>query len=146
MGRNGIEMRIDIRFTQRQANKADLRKILLTEILPPVKREIATFDDHILLILDRSLDHLPYDRPEVVCQLIVIHRSKICISASDQTHLQMIDRKIRVLIFLQKFLRKDRLSGMRSTGNQNNHISTYSISPFNTFSMNSLRFFATGVI
>ena len=50
-----IEMRIDILFRHGQANEFDVLQILRLEVLPPVRRNVASFDDEVLLILDGGL-------------------------------------------------------------------------------------------
>lgn len=53
---------------------------------------------------------------------IVVFRCKVCIAASNQPHFQMINRKIQVSIFFKHFSCQHRLTGMRCTCNQYNHI------------------------
>ena len=92
-------MPVDICVRHCKADKIDIPQIFLVKILAPVKRNVTAFDDKVLLVLNGSFYHLANYGPEVSCQLVIILRGKLCISASDQAHLKMIYGKIRKLVF-----------------------------------------------
>ena len=120
---NHIKVTFDIFIGHRKTDKSNRRQILFVEILPPVERDIAALYDQILFVLDRGLDHLPHDRPEIRSQrLIITQRRQFSIPAADKPHLQMVDRQIGIFELFQHPLRKKRFPGVGCAGYQYNHI------------------------
>ena len=93
---------------------------------------IFTINNQILLVLYRCLNHFAHDRPKIICKFIVIFRCQISIAASNQSHFQLIDRKIWVFVFLKHLLRQKRFPRMGCTRYQYDY--NLSFSSFFTFS------------
>lgn len=99
-----------------------LRPIAMQFKTIPHKFSIAAFYDQILIVLYCGFYHFARDRPEIRGQRIVVaHRRQFRILAADETHLQMVDRQIVLVILFQQFLRQYRFAGVRRAGYYNNH-------------------------
>ena len=96
-----IEMNIYETVRHRKANKPNGRQIMFIKILSPIKGNITAFHDKVLPILNRSLYHLPNNRPKITSQCLVIRWRKVGHSAANQSHFQVVDADIRHAIIFQ---------------------------------------------
>ena len=62
---NIVKMRFYVRFTKHKAKITYLFFVCVGKILFPIERDIAAFDNEILLIFDSRFDHLLHDAPQI---------------------------------------------------------------------------------
>jgi len=92
---------------------SDLAQIFFLKIFRPVIRNIAAFDDQALSVFDCSFDHSFHNRPHTFSEFVyAAFRSQERISASDEAHFQMVQRKIRDMMLFHKPLGHEGLSGV----------------------------------
>ena len=84
-----------------KAYEPDISHICFGEVYSPVERNIASFDDQVLMVLNSSLDYLSDDRPKILRKGIVIFRRQRGVPAADHTHLQMIDGQTGIQVLLK---------------------------------------------
>ena len=96
------KMRFDIASAQYQANVTDMFCIIIAKVLLPVERDIAAFHDEMLPVFNAGLNNFPHNIPKIIGQLFIGTLRRQCTyTASDKPHLQVVDGKIRIIIFLQ---------------------------------------------
>ena len=121
MSNDLTEMILYIFIAHSKADEPDRRQVLLIEIPPPAKRDIAALNNEVLSVLNRGLNDFPYDRPQVSGKSIIVLWRQTGIAAADKAHFQMIDRQIRVMVLFEHLLSKNRFSGVRRSSNQDDH-------------------------
>ena len=104
-----------------KAYKSDFGQIILFEIISPVVRDIASFNDQVLVIFDRCLNDLSYDRPQIRRKLVIVLGSKQSLAAPDKAHLQMIYGHIREAMLFEQSLCENGLARMRCACDENDH-------------------------
>ena len=58
--------------------------------------------ENVIVVSRASDDARKYLKLPFSCQLLIVtHRCKVCVSASKQSHFEMINRQIRILIFFK---------------------------------------------
>ena len=106
------EIQIDIFISHRKTDKLYVAKIILTEVFSPSERNVASFDDQVLVVLYGRLYHLPDNGPQIFSELVVVFGSKVSIAAPYKAHLQMVYRYVRIVMLFEELLRQNGLSRM----------------------------------
>ena len=94
-------MCINVAARHRKTDKPDVLLVIFSEVLPPIKRDIAALDDEVLPVLDSCLDDFSHNGPKVIRESIIIQRCKTGVSTTDKAHLQVVDGEGRILVFLK---------------------------------------------
>lgn len=76
----------DIIFRHDEAVFLDGGKIFFGKILFPVKRDIAAFDDEVLVVFDSGFCHFTGYGPKIFGEFFVIFRGEVGIFAADKAH------------------------------------------------------------
>lgn len=117
MIRNIFKMLCDIVSAHYKTKITDLVLVTLRKIIFPIKRDVAAFDNQILLVFNRCFYNFPYNIPKIWRQFFIFAWSQLCLTASNQPHFKMVNRKVWKLNLLKQALRQKRFARMGSTGN-----------------------------
>ena len=103
-------------FTHDQGDAPDVAEIPAVKIIAPGGWNIAAFDDQLLPVFHNRHHHTSDNRPEVLRKMFILTDIVRTHSASDQTHLEPVDREIRNGKSIHQMTAEIRLSGMRCAG------------------------------
>ena len=107
-----FKMRIYIFIWHSNTNESYPPKILLFKVISPIKRYITALNNKVLFILNSSLYYLSDDWPKIVCKLIIVFWGEISNAATNKSHFQMVNWKIREFVFLKHPLCQNRFPDM----------------------------------
>ena len=97
---NFVEVGFNIASGHDQTAIVNMGQVFRLKVFLPVEGDVAPLYDEVLSVFDGGFDHFTDDGPEVACQLIIVHGSQIRVTATDQSHFQVVDGQVGIMVFL----------------------------------------------
>jgi hypothetical protein len=119
--KNILKMILYVIIGHCKADESDERQVSPVKTLSPVGRNVTAFHNQVLPVLNGGPDDFTDDWPQIFRKRVIVFRFQIRVSAADQSHLKVIDGKIRIVVLFEHSLCQKRFSGVRRSCYQNNH-------------------------